>query len=75
LAEKFDSANLSNAPPDFETIPWPVLTPPPFIHPDNIDWVHVEAFFTAAEKALGQQYWAFLEKSHRRFHPDRWASR
>lgn len=75
LAETFDSMEFSNNSLMFETIPWPVLIPPSLICPANIHWAHVDAFFHAAEKALGQQYWSFLQESHRRFHPDRWAAR
>lgn len=77
LCEEFDAAKFSvDNPVDFEMVPWPVLHNPLTLRLENIEWSAVEAFFEAAKKHMrGQDYKAFVEKSHKRFHPDRWRAR
>ncbi|KAI9442241.1 hypothetical protein H4582DRAFT_1809015, partial [Lactarius indigo] len=41
-----------------------------------IDWAAVETFFhTVRGHMRAQDYRVFVQKSHRRFHPDRWSAR
>ncbi|KAJ3476834.1 hypothetical protein NLI96_g10885 [Meripilus lineatus] len=77
LAESFDAAKYSaENPVDFWDIPWPVLHRPTTFLAQDVDWSAVEAFFSAAKSSMeGQDYTAFVEESHRRFHPDRWSAR
>ncbi|KAI0063583.1 hypothetical protein BV25DRAFT_1883398 [Artomyces pyxidatus] len=77
LAEEFDTKKFSTDDPlHFAVVPWPVLRAPASFGAEDIAWADVEAFFTAAREHMrAQDYKAFVEKSHRRFHPDRWSSR
>ncbi|CDO72534.1 hypothetical protein BN946_scf184983.g17 [Trametes cinnabarina] len=77
LSEEFDSAKFtSENPVMFETIPWPVLHSPVSLRVEDIDWSSVEDFFAAARRHMRpQDYKVFVEKSHKRFHPDRWRAR
>ncbi|KAI0743573.1 hypothetical protein C8Q80DRAFT_1106514 [Daedaleopsis nitida] len=77
LADEFDAAKFTQENPvDFESVPWPVLESPVTLRLEDIDWSAVEAFFEAAKKYMRtQDYKAFVEKSHKRFHPDRWRAR
>lgn len=60
----------------FETIPWPVLKRPNSFGVEDIDWTAVESFFKEVSLYLNvDEYAKFVEKSHKRFHPDRWKSR
>jgi hypothetical protein len=60
----------------FEDIPWPTLRAPFTFGPEDIDWTAVETFFhTVRGHMRAQDYRVFVEKSHRRFHPDRWSAR
>lgn len=77
LSEEFDDWKFS---PDesiaFHDIPWPVLHAPSGLTVEDVDWSAVEAFFDAVKSHMRlQDYKAFVEKSHRRFHPDRWRAR
>lgn len=77
LSEEFDAWKFS---PDesitFYDVPWPVLHAPSRLTVEDVDWSAVEAFFDAAKSQMRlQDYKAFVEKSHRRFHPDRWRAR
>jgi len=59
-----------------EAVPWPVLTPPARFSVADVDWGAVEKFFSGVKEFMGKQdYKTFVEKSHRRFHPDRWRGR
>jgi len=43
---------------------------------EDIEWAAVEKFFESVKPHMRlQDYKAFVEKSHRRFHPDRWRAR
>lgn len=77
LADAFDAAKFGPAnPAEFELVPWPVLQAPATLRIEDIDWAAVEAFFGAAKRCMRpQDYKAFVEKSHKRFHPDRWRAR
>lgn len=77
LADAFDTAKFTAENPiTFETIPWPVLHKPYTFTVAEVDWASVEEFFAAVRDHLRTaDYKALLEKSHRRFHPDRWRAR
>ncbi|KAF8502049.1 hypothetical protein F5888DRAFT_1918688 [Russula emetica] len=75
LCESFDEA-AKPASMTFEDIPWPTLSAPFTFGPEDIDWAAVETFFrTVRGHMRAQDYRVFVEKSHRRFHPDRWSAR
>jgi hypothetical protein len=75
LCESFDEA-AKPASLTFEDIPWPALSAPFTFGPEDIDWAAVETFFrTVRGHMRAQDYRVFVEKSHRRFHPDRWSAR
>ncbi|KAI0706794.1 hypothetical protein C8T65DRAFT_651450 [Cerioporus squamosus] len=77
LSDEFDATKFTaDNPVDFEMIPWPVLHAPATLRLEDIEWSAVEAFFEAAKKHMRtQDYKTFVEKSHKRFHPDRWRAR
>ncbi|KAF9820397.1 hypothetical protein IEO21_01406 [Rhodonia placenta] len=77
LSDWFDDAKFTaNAPLTFDLVPWPVLQHPSSITVEDIDWNTVEAFFKAMRAFVRpQEYVSFVEKSHKRFHPDRWRAR
>ncbi|KAF8530439.1 hypothetical protein BU17DRAFT_35727 [Hysterangium stoloniferum] len=74
-AAKFDAAIFtSKSPPTFASIPWPMLQPSFSLN--DIEWDAIESFFATAERLLSaDDIRAFMDKSHKRFHPDRWRSR
>ncbi|EGN99838.1 hypothetical protein SERLA73DRAFT_72622 [Serpula lacrymans var. lacrymans S7.3] len=76
LSDDFDNAKFSSDfPIAFEDIPWPVLNPPHF-SVEDVDWQAVEIFFETVRTHMRiQDYKEFVQKSHRRFHPDRWRAR
>ncbi|KAF9792750.1 hypothetical protein BJ322DRAFT_1103221 [Thelephora terrestris] len=75
LCEQFDNAKFSSEDPlTFDDIPWPVLHCTFSV--EDIEWSSVENFFASVKPHMRiQDYKAFVEKSHRRFHPDRWRAR
>ncbi|KIL66189.1 hypothetical protein M378DRAFT_75405 [Amanita muscaria Koide BX008] len=77
LSEEFDSTKFSTELPlTVEAVPWPILTPPARLNIADVNWNAVEKFFTSVENHMKpQEYKVLVEKSHRRFHPDRWRSR
>lgn len=77
LSDAFDTAKfMPEDPITFLTVPWPVLHRPSTLKIEDVDWSAVEAFFKAVRPHMrGQDYNALVEKSHRRFHPDRWRAR
>ena len=79
LCQSFDTTRFSpdNEPLTFDDIPWPILHAPNTFSVEDIDWATVEQFFMAVKPYVrdGSEYKAFIERSHRRFHPDRWRSR
>ncbi|KAI0699249.1 hypothetical protein BC835DRAFT_584725 [Cytidiella melzeri] len=77
LSEAFDAAQFTPENPiTFLTVPWPVLHKPTKFTIEDVDWGAVEGFFKAVRSHMrSQDYNALVEKSHRRFHPDRWRAR
>ncbi|KAF9222556.1 hypothetical protein BS17DRAFT_880975 [Gyrodon lividus] len=77
LSEEFDAAKFTpDHPIAFHDIPWPVLRQPSCLTVEDVDWSAVETFFTTVKTHMRlQDYTDFVEKSHRRFHPDRWRAR
>jgi hypothetical protein len=77
ISLEFDTITFSESQPfTFESAPWPTLQYPGMLSLDDIDWNMVESFFQAAKKTLSLGvYKSLVEKSHKRFHPDRWSSR
>lgn len=77
LSEAFDTAKYTQEDPvSFDMIPWPVLSSPISLSIEDVSWAAVENFFAAVQSHMRpQDYKTFVEKSHKRFHPDRWRSR
>jgi hypothetical protein len=77
VCETFDGTKFSSSIPlTFYDVPWPVLHAPKSFNVEDVDWSSVEKFFDAIKPYVrGDDYKVFVEKSHRRFHPDRWRSR
>ena len=75
LCQSFDET-AKPASLTFDDIPWPMLCAPFTFGPEDVDWAAVETFFrTVRGHMRAQDYRVFVEKSHRRFHPDRWSAR
>lgn len=77
LSEEFDTTRFTSGQLiTFHDIPWPVLHAPSRLTVEDVDWSAVESFFAAVKSHMRlQDYKEFVEKSHRRFHPDRWRAR
>lgn len=77
LSDEFDTTKFTSGQSiTFHDIPWPVLRAPAHLTVEDIDWSAVEAFFATVKSHMRpQDYQEFVEKSHRRFHPDRWRAR
>ncbi|KAF8844665.1 hypothetical protein BDN67DRAFT_921376, partial [Paxillus ammoniavirescens] len=77
LSEEFDATKFTpDQPVTFHDIPWPVLHVPSRLTVEDVDWSAVETFFATVKTHMRlQDYKDFVEKSHRRFHPDRWRAR
>lgn len=77
LSEEFDAAKFTpDQPIAFLDIPWPVLHHPSYLTVEDVDWSAVERFFATVKTSMRpQDYKDFVERSHRRFHPDRWRAR
>jgi flagellar biosynthesis GTPase FlhF len=77
LCEYFDTTKFSlDEPLAFDVVPWPILQSPMSFTVEDVDWGAVERFFEAMKPHMrAQDYNTFVEKSQRRFHPDRWRSR
>lgn len=77
LAEAFDNIKYtSELPLVIEDVPWPSLQSPRVFSIEDVTWDSVERFFEAVRPHLRlQDYRVLVEKSRRRFHPDRWRSR
>ena len=77
MSDFFDSTKfIPDDPITFEDIPWPVLLKPGTYGPEDISWSAVEAFFSCCKSDdASADYKKLVEKSHRRFHPDRWRAR
>ncbi|KAF5316902.1 hypothetical protein D9611_003889 [Ephemerocybe angulata] len=77
-SDYFDMARFSEEHPlSIDDVPWPTLRhPDAFSLPEDVDWDSVEHFFDILKNHMRtQEYITLVEKSHRRFHPDRWRSR
>ncbi|KAI1782180.1 hypothetical protein LXA43DRAFT_906542 [Ganoderma leucocontextum] len=60
----------------FEKVPWPTLLPPWRLRECDVTWEQVEKFFnTAYSQMRVKAYKEFVDKAHKRFHPDRWRAR
>jgi hypothetical protein len=77
VCDEFDTITFSEQQPlVFENVPWPVLHRPDSLNVSTIDWSAVEIFFRQFRAQLPlPAYKDLVEKTHRRFHPDRWSSR
>lgn len=77
LSETFDATKFSATEPlTADSVPWPVLQSPSTFSVEDVSWETVEKFFEVVKGHMRlQDYKIFVEKSHRRFHPDRWRSR
>lgn len=77
LCETFDTTKFSSSEPlTFEDVPWPTLISPSTLTVEDVEWVTVENFFQTVKSHMSEnEYKVFVEKSQRRFHPDRWSSR
>jgi hypothetical protein len=77
LCEFFDATKFSACEPlAVDVVPWPVLQSPVTFSVEDVNWGAVEKFFQEVKGFMRpQDYKTFVEKSHRRFHPDRWRSR
>jgi hypothetical protein len=78
LNEEFDALKFSNDMPlTVASVPWPVLCVPyDLVIKIHIEWKAVESFFLVIRTLLTPaQFGTLLEKTQRRFHPDRWRSR
>ena len=77
LADMFDEMHFTpDTPMTFRMVPWPVLYRPAHYYVEHIGWESVEDFFKAIKLQMRPaEYKAFVAKSHRRFHPDRWRAR
>ncbi|GJE92506.1 hypothetical protein PsYK624_086600 [Phanerochaete sordida] len=77
VSKEFDAIRFDEGQPlTLGSVPWPTLKEPSRLAVEDITWDAVEAFFKYA-RGLGSagQYRSLAEKTHRRFHPDRWRSR
>ncbi|KAG7449522.1 uncharacterized protein BT62DRAFT_928240 [Guyanagaster necrorhizus] len=75
-SELFDVTKFAADPLEFRKVPWPILKRPSKLSTEDVDWANVEEFFAEAKKTMRlAEFREFVEKSHRRFHPDRWRSR
>jgi chemotaxis protein histidine kinase CheA len=77
INQEFDNIIFSDDHPfTFESAPWPHLGWPRSLKIEDIEWSSVEEFFTAVESSMPlPDYKDLVEKSHRRFHPDKWRAR
>lgn len=77
LSEAFDTKKFSDKEPlTCDAIPWPVLQSPATFSMEDVDWASVEQFFATIKAHMRpQDYKVLVERSHRRFHPDRWRAR
>jgi hypothetical protein len=77
INQEFDAITFSDDQPfTFEGIPWPHLGWPRSLKIEDIEWSSVEAFFTSVKSSMPlSDYKDLVEKSHRRFHPDKWRGR
>ena len=77
VSTEFDEIKFcATQPLTFHSVPWPVMHSPHTLDAEHIVWEAVEEFFEDLEDRLSaDEYRNLVEKTHRRFHPDRWRSR
>lgn len=77
LSKSFDETKFTlQEPLAADAVPWPVLQSPSSFTVEDVTWQAVEQFFDAFKpKMRTQDFKMLVEKSQRRFHPDRWRSR
>lgn len=77
VSTDFDDTRFCDAQPlTFESVPWPILHTPEHWSLDAVQWGAVEAFFDEVKALLGlSEYKQLVEKTQRRFHPDKWKAR
>ncbi|EIM83012.1 uncharacterized protein STEHIDRAFT_171126 [Stereum hirsutum FP-91666 SS1] len=77
VCDTFDTTKFSSSEPlTFDTVPWPTLISPVTLTVEDVEWGTVEKFFESVRSHMAcNEYKVLVEKSHRRFHPDRWSSR
>ncbi|KAK7062673.1 hypothetical protein VNI00_000161 [Paramarasmius palmivorus] len=78
VLDEFEKAKCSESQPlTSAAIPWPVLTDPFSLAPQEIEWADVEKFLAALQRRTGnaQAFRQLLGRAQRVFHPDRWRSR
>ena len=77
LSERFDKTNYhAGEILIFDHVPWPTLARPGTYAVEDIDWKSTEDFFREAKGQMRDaEYRKLVERSHKRFHPDRWRSR
>ncbi|CAK5265773.1 unnamed protein product [Mycena citricolor] len=73
----FDSTRFSSDEPlTFDVVPWPDIDPPGDNSFGNVSWRTVETFFNTIKCFIPMKdYITLVDKSRKRFHPDRWSSR
>ncbi|GJE92579.1 RNA-binding protein [Phanerochaete sordida] len=77
VSSEFDAIQFSERQPlTAGSVPWPTLLCPSKLDVADITWDMVDAFFEEVRSALAaSEYRRLVEKTHRRFHPDKWRSR
>ncbi|KAJ3557049.1 hypothetical protein NM688_g1689 [Phlebia brevispora] len=77
VCKEFDEIKFSATQPlTFASVPWPTLHSPHEVTESDIEWQAVERFFQHLERVVDDsEYRTLVEKTHRRFHPDKWRSR
>ncbi|EEB97317.1 hypothetical protein MPER_03393 [Moniliophthora perniciosa FA553] len=77
MSQSFDATKFSDEEPlTFDTVPWPILKHPASLSVEDVDWSAVENFFQGVQPHMkSQEFLDLVEKSHRRFHPDRWRAK
>ena len=77
VSDEFDRVQFGETQPlTMWNIPWPTLDAPFDIDLESISWDMVDGFFEEIGFMMStNDYRALVEKTHRRFHPDKWRSR
>ena len=77
ISEEFDDIKFCDEQPlTLENVPWPLVHSPEDLDIDLVTWTAIETFFTCARTLMAAtEYKILVEKTHRRFHPDKWKSR
>ncbi|EKM49852.1 uncharacterized protein PHACADRAFT_59785, partial [Phanerochaete carnosa HHB-10118-sp] len=77
VSSEFDKIQFNEGQPlTMWSIPWPTLRHPLQLDMADITWDMVDNFFEEIVFMMSaRDYRTLVEKTHRRFHPDRWRSR